>query len=58
MRKPRQEEGLGERRRLAEAEWPCRGAVQRPMVVCRFVETVSDGGRRGRRKEGIWVILH
>lgn len=55
---PGQGEGLGEGQRLAGAEWPCRGAVQRPMVVCSSVETVSDGGRRGRRKEGVWVILH
>lgn len=55
---PRQGEGLSERQKLAGAECPCRGAAQRPTVVCRPVETVSDGGRRGRRKEGVWVILH
>lgn len=55
---PGREEGLGEGQKLTRAEQPCRGAVQRPVVVCRPVETVSDGGRRGRRKEGVWVILH
>lgn len=50
MQNPGREEGLGEGQRLAGAEWPCRGAVQRPMVVCRSVETVCDGGRRGEEE--------